>query len=257
MSYTIIIPARMHSTRLPRKPLADIEGRPMVVRVAERASLTQAARIIVATDHSEILEACRSRGVEALLTSPSHPTGTDRLAEVCEKLALGDDEIVVNIQGDEPLIPPSTVDKVAALLAAKPGCAMATAAHPIGSIEDFMSPNVVKVELNARSEAMTFSRAPLPWPRDAFRKDPGRLPEQFTALHHIGLYAYRSGFLKRYPKLPPSPIESAESLEQLRALWNGERIAVLVLPAALPPGVDTEADLERVREAYRRGSLPS
>lgn len=255
MSYTIIIPARMHSTRLPEKPLADIEGKPMVVRVAERARLTSAARVIVATDHPKIAEACAANGVEAVLTSPGHQTGTDRISEVCRKLGLGDDELVVNIQGDEPLIPPEVVDRVAELLARKPGCAIATAAHPISGIEDFMNPNVVKVELNAAGEAMTFTRAPVPWPRDAFRADRTKMPEGFTALHHIGLYAYRVRFLKAFPDLPPAPIETTESLEQLRAMWNGERIAVMVLDSALPPGVDTEADLERVREAYRKGSF--
>ena len=256
MTYTIVIPARMHSTRLPGKPLADIEGKPMIVRVAERARLTEASRIIVATDHPAIVEARAASGVEAMLTSESHPTGTDRLSEVVKRLSLEGDEVVVNIQGDEPLIPPSVVDRVASLLAQKPGCAIATAAHPIAGIDDFLNPNVVKVELNALGEAMTFTRAPVPWPRDAFLKDPRKLPEHFSALHHIGLYAYRARFLRVFPDLPPAPIEKTESLEQLRALWNGEQIAVLVLNEALPAGVDTAADLERVRAAYRAGGLP-
>lgn len=163
----------------------------------------------------------------------------------------------MNIQGDEPLIPPSVVDRVASLLAQKPGCAIATAAHPIATVEDFLNPNVVKVELNALGEAMTFTRAPTPWPRDAFRAGPPyELPERFRALHHIGLYAYRARFLRAFSELPPAPIEQTESLEQLRALWNGERIAVLVLEQELPAGVDTESDLERVREVYARGNLP-
>ncbi len=255
MSYTIVIPARMHSTRLPGKPLADIEGKPMIVRVAERARLTAADRIVVATDHPDIVAACEKDGVEAVLTSSAHPTGTDRISEVVQKLGLDDDEVVVNIQGDEPLIPPSAVDQVAALLAQKPGCAMSTAAHPISSLEDFMNPNVVKVELNALGLAMTFSRAPVPWPRDAFRENPDRLPENFSALHHLGLYAYRVRFLRAFPGLPPAPIEKTESLEQLRALWNGEQIAVMVLNEALPAGVDTAEDLERVREVFRKGQL--
>lgn len=255
MSYTIIIPARMHSTRLPGKPLADIAGKPMVVRVAERARLTSASRIIVATDHPDIVKACEEHGIEAVLTRSDHPTGTDRISEVCRKLGLDDGELVVNIQGDEPLIPPAVVDQVASLLAKKPGCAIATAAHPIASLEDFLNPNVVKVELNAMGQAMTFSRAPLPWPRDAFKAAEKRLPEGFSALHHIGLYAYRVRFLKEFPELPPAPIETTESLEQLRALWNGEQIAVLVLDEALPPGVDTEEDLERVREVYKQGGI--
>ena len=257
MSYTIVIPARMHSTRLPNKPLADIGGKPMIVRVAERARLTSASRIVVATDHPDIVAACEAEGIEAVLTSAQHPTGTDRISEVCTKLSLDDSEVVVNIQGDEPLIPPSVVDDVASLLAQKPGCAIATAAHPIAGIDDFLNPNVVKVELNALGLAMTFTRAPVPWPRDAFRETPRRLPENFRALHHIGLYAYRVRFLKEFPLLPPAPIETTESLEQLRALWNGENIAVLVLEGGLPAGVDTAEDLERVREVYRSGSLPA
>ena len=239
MSFTIIIPARMKSTRLPEKPLKDILGKPMIVRVAEAARRTKAARVAVATDHEAILEACRAAGVEAVLTSPDHPTGTDRLAEAARLLGLGPDEIVVNVQGDEPLMPANVVNEAAELLASRPECAIATAAHTLTSIEDFFSPNVVKVELDARGNALTFSRAPIPWPRDAFRKDQSKL------------YAYRVAFLEKFPTLPPAPIEETESLEQLRALWNGEKIAVLVLDEALPAGVDTEADLERVREVFK------
>lgn len=254
MSFTIIIPARMKSTRLPEKPLKDILGKPMIVRVAEAARRTKASRIAVATDHEAIFEACRAAGVECVMTSPDHPTGTDRLAEAVRLLGLGPDEIVVNVQGDEPLMPADVVNDAAALLARRPECAIATAAHTIHSVEDFMSPNVVKVELDHCGNALTFSRAPIPWPRDAFRADPTKLPEGFRALHHLGLYAYRVAFLEKFPTLPPAPIEEAESLEQLRALWNGEKIAVLVLDAALPAGVDTEADLERVREVFRRAA---
>lgn len=254
MSFTIIIPARMKSTRLPEKPLKDILGKPMIVRVAEAARRTKASRIAVATDHEAILEACRTAGVECVLTSPDHPTGTDRLAEAARLLGLAPDEIVVNVQGDEPLMPADVVNDAAALLESRPECAIATAAHTIHSVEDFMNPNVVKVELDHRGNALTFSRAPIPWPRDAFRAPPKRLPEGFRALHHLGLYAYRVAFLEKFPTLPPAPIEEAESLEQLRALWNGEEIAVLVLDAALPAGVDTEADLERVREVFRRAA---
>ena len=254
MSFTIIIPARMKSTRLPEKPLKDILGKPMIVRVAEAARRTKASRIAVATDHEAILEACRAAGVECVLTSPDHPTGTDRLAEAARLLGIGPDEIVVNVQGDEPLMPPQIVNDGADLLARRPECAIATAAHTIHSVEDFMNPNVVKVELDHRGNALTFSRAPIPWPRDAFRADPKKLPEGFRALHHLGLYTYRAAFLEKFPTLPPAPIEEAESLEQLRALWNGEKIAVLVLDAALPAGVDTEADLERVREVFRRAT---
>lgn len=252
MSFTIIIPARMKSTRLPNKPLKDILGCPMIVRVAEAARRTHADRIVVATDHPDILEACKAHGVEAVMTREDHATGTDRLAEATRLIGLAPDEIVVNLQGDEPLMPAEVVNDVAELLANRPECAIATAAHTIHSVEDFFNPNVVKVELDGRGNALTFSRAPIPWPRDAFREDRSRLPEGFHPLHHLGLYAYRVSFLEKFPQLPPAPIERTESLEQLRALWNGERIAVLVLDEALPAGVDTEEDLERVREVFRQ-----
>ena len=245
-----IIPSRMKSTRLPDKPLKDIAGRPMVVRVAERAALSGAADVVVATDHEAIFQACERFGVKAIMTSPEHPTGTDRLAETVEKMGLPDEEIVVNVQGDEPLIPPEIVSEVADLLASHPECGIATAAHPIDSIEEFMSPNVVKVVRDVNGNAITFSRAPIPWPRDVFKTDSSHLPEGFKPLRHIGLYAYRVGFLKQYPKWKQAPIEALESLEQLRALWYGVKIAVAILPGALPAGVDTQEDLERVREAF-------
>lgn len=251
MAFTVIIPARMKSTRLPEKPLKLIEGVPMVVRVAQTAQRSGASRVVVATDHEKILDACRAAGVEALLTQENHPTGTDRLAEAVEKLGLADDEVVVNVQGDEPLMPSEIVDAVAELLISRPACAMSTAAHTIHDIESFMNPNVVKVALDHEGNAVTFSRAPIPWPRDAFRADRTKLPEGFAPLHHLGLYAYRVRFLKRFPTLPQAPLEEIESLEQLRALYYGEKIAVLVLDEALPAGVDTEADLERVRAVYR------
>lgn len=252
MSFTVIIPARMKSTRLPEKPLLPIEGLPMVVRVAQAARRSGALRVVVATDHEAILEACRVYGVEAVLTSEAHPTGTDRLAEAVAALGLPDEAIVVNVQGDEPLIPPAVIAQAAELLEAHPECAIATAAHPIRDVISFLNPNVVKVELNARGEAMTFTRAPVPWPRDHFRiHGQTSLPEGHPALHHVGLYAYRAGFLKRFPSLPQAPVETAESLEQMRAMYFGERIAVLVLDEALPAGVDTLEDLERVREVLR------
>ncbi|MCF0253301.1 MAG: 3-deoxy-manno-octulosonate cytidylyltransferase [Duodenibacillus sp.] len=253
MRFTAIIPARMKSTRLPGKPLALIAGKPMVVRVAERAALAGAARIAVATDHPDIVSACREHGVTALLTREDHATGTDRLAEAAGILELPEDEIVVNVQGDEPLIPPAVISDVAAQLATAPDCAIATAAHKIYDIEGFLNPNVVKVELDRSGRAMTFSRAPLPWPRDQFREDPGKLPAGFEALHHIGLYAYRASFLRQFPHLERAPIERHESLEQLRAMWHGFRIAVMVLDENLPAGVDTPEDLERVRAAWAEG----
>ena len=208
-----IIPSRMKSTRLPDKPLKDIAGRPMVVRVAERAALSGAADVVVATDHEAIFQACERFDVKAIMTSPEHPTGTDRLAETVEKMGLPDEAIVVNVQGDEPLIPPEIVSEVADLLASHPECGIATAAHPIDSIEEFMSPNVVKVVRDVNGNAITFSRAPIPWPRDAFREDKTKFPQGLVALRHIGLYAYRVKFLKRYPQWEQAPIENGK-------VWN-------------------------------------
>ena len=243
-----VIPARYRSSRFPGKPLADICGRPMIWWVYRQAKkVEQLDAVYVATDDERIQAACESYGIPVVMTSPDHPTGSDRVAEVAAKV---EGDLFINIQGDEPLMPAEAVNQTAALLADRPECAVATAAHTLTSIEDFFSPNVVKVELDNRGNALTFSRAPIPWPRDAFRKDQTKLPEGFRPLHHLGLYAYRVGFLKKFPTLAPAPIEEAESLEQLRALWNGEKIAVLVLHQALPAGVDTEEDLERVRAVF-------
>ncbi len=250
-----IIPSRMKSTRLPEKPLKDIAGQPMVVRVAERARDSGAKDVFVATDHEEIVKACEDYGVKVVMTSPDHPTGTDRLAETVTKLGLPDDAIVVNVQGDEPLIPVEVVRNVAELLASHPECEMATAGHPIDNIEEFLNPNVVKVVRDNDGNAITFSRAPIPWPRDAFREDKTKFPQGLVALRHIGLYAYRVKFLKRYPQWEQAPIEKWESLEQLRALYYGVKIAVAVLPGALPAGVDTQEDLDRVREVYAKGLI--
>lgn len=250
MAFTVIIPARLKSSRLPDKPLADICGEPMVVRTARRAALSGADRTIVAVDDRAVLDVVEAAGFEAVLTRADHPTGTDRLSEVVERLGLADDEIVVNLQGDEPVMPPYVLEQVAAVLEEHPESQMATAAHPITDIESFMNPNVVKVVLDAEGHALTFSRAPVPWPRDAFREDKTKLPENLGALHHIGLYAYRAGFLRRFPTLEQAPLEKTESLEQLRALYYGDRISVMVLDEALPAGVDTAEDLERVRHYY-------
>lgn len=247
-AFVAIVPARLASTRLPRKPLADIHGLPMVVRVAHCAQQSGAARVVVAADSEEIAAACRAHSVEVLLTSPDHPTGTDRLADAAVQLALDDDEIVVNVQGDEPLMPPATIAAVAALLQAQPGCGIATAAHALHDASEFFSPNVVKVVTDHQGRALLFSRAPIPWSRDAFARDRGALPSTLPALRHVGLYAYRAGFLRRYPSLPRTPLEEHESLEQLRALWHGVGVAVLTLDAPLPPGVDTPADLDLVRK---------
>ncbi len=247
--FTVLIPARLASTRLPDKPLADIAGLPMVVRVARRAAMSRAQRVVVAADDARIQDACRAHGVEALLTRADHPSGSDRLAEACEQLGLEGDDIVVNVQGDEPLIDPALIDAVAALLPAREEASMGTAAHPIDSVEDFANPNVVKVVLDAQGLAHYFSRAPIPHARDhaqgsAWWRD---APVGLAPLRHIGLYSYRAGFLRQFPRLPPAPTETLEALEQLRALWHGHRIAVHVTASAPGPGVDTPADLERVR----------
>jgi 3-deoxy-manno-octulosonate cytidylyltransferase (CMP-KDO synthetase) len=259
-AFVALVPARMASTRLPDKPLADIAGAPMVVHVARRAAESGARLVAVATDSQAVLDAVSAAGVRGLMTRTDHPSGTDRLAEAADLLGLDDDEIVVNVQGDEPQIPPSLVASVAGLLAANPDCAIATAAHPVASAEDWMSPNVVKVVVDAAGRAMYFSRAPIPFARDALAGFPRTLPDALPAalagavLRHVGLYAYRVSFLRAYRALSPSPVESIEALEQLRALWHGHRIAVLATAEAPPAGVDTPADLERVRRAFAAGA---
>lgn len=252
--FVVIIPARLASTRLPRKPLADVGGVPLVVRVAQQARLSRGEHIVVAADSDEITRACAAHGIEAILTSPAHATGTDRLAEAAEHLGLADDAIVVNVQADEPLLPPQTIDAVADLLRTQPDCAVATAAHALTDAVEFFNPNVVKVVTDRAGHALLFSRAPIPWSRDAFARTRDALPSDLPAQRHVGLYAYRAGFLRRYPTLAPAPIEAHESLEQLRALWHGYRIAVLRLAGPLPPGVDTADELERVRALIAAGA---
>lgn len=251
MNYTVLIPARLASTRLPNKPLADIAGLPMVVRVAQRVTsgLPAGTRVVVAGDSPEILQACHRHGVEAVLTRTDHPSGSDRLAEACDLLHLPDDGLVVNVQGDEPLIDPALVSAVAELLMQRPEASMSTAAHPIDEVADFTNPNVVKVVLDARDLALYFSRAPIAWWRDGFAQGVTTLPTP-APLRHIGLYGYRVGFLRQFPLLPQAPIETTEALEQLRALWHGHRIAVHVTSHAPGAGVDTPADLERVRRHF-------
>lgn len=249
MSFTVLIPARLASSRLPDKPLADIGGLPMVVRVAQRAAQSQASQVVVAADSPSIVQACEKHGVKAVLTRTDHATGSDRLAEACALLQLPDDAIVVNVQGDEPLIDPALVDACAALLASQADCVMSTAAHPIDQTHDFASPHVVKVVLDAHQRALYFSRAPIPWWRDApAPATPATGPGQ--PLRHIGLYGYRAGFLRQFPLLSASPLETVESLEQLRVLWHGHRIAVHVTPTAPGAGVDTPEDLARVRGLF-------
>ncbi len=253
MRFTVLIPARLASTRLPNKPLADIAGLPMVVRVAQRVTsgLPADTRVVVAGDSPEILQACQQHGVEAVLTRQDHPSGSDRLAEACDLLALSDDSLVVNVQGDEPLIDPTLVSAVAELLMQRPEASMSTAAHPIHEVADFVNPNVVKVVLDARDLALYFSRAPIAWWRDGFTDGIQSLPSP-APLRHIGLYGYRVGFLRQFPKLSQASIEVTEALEQLRALWHGHRIAVHVTPHAPGAGVDTPEDLERVRRHFSR-----
>ncbi len=245
MSFTVLIPARLASTRLPNKPLADLAGLPMIVRVAQRAAQSAAAQVVVATDAPEVLQACAAHGVRALLTRADHASGSDRLAEAVDQLALPDDALVVNVQGDEPLIAPAMIDACAGQLAAKPDCVMATVAHALDDASEFANPNVVKLVMDAAGRALYFSRAPLPWWRDGGGQLP---PADYPALRHVGLYAYRAGFLRRFPTLSASPLELLESLEQLRVLWHGERIAVHVSDERPGPGVDTPEDLARVRQ---------
>jgi 3-deoxy-manno-octulosonate cytidylyltransferase (CMP-KDO synthetase) len=249
MSFSVLIPARMASTRLPRKPLADIGGLPMVVRVARRAAESGAMQVVVAADDPEIVAACAHHDVAAVLTRTDHPSGSDRLAEACGQLGLDGDDVVVNVQGDEPLIDPALVGQCAALLAERQDCVMATAAHPIDSDADYGNPNVVKVVLDAAGRALYFSRAPIAWWRDGNAAGPLRRPTP-APLRHVGLYAYRAAFLRAFPLLPPAPIESTEALEQLRVLWHGHRIAVHVAEQAPGTGVDTPEDLERVRALF-------
>jgi 3-deoxy-manno-octulosonate cytidylyltransferase (CMP-KDO synthetase) len=248
MSFVVIIPARLASTRLPNKPLADLGGKPMVVRVAERAQQSGASRIIVATDHADIAAACAAHGVEACMTRADHPSGTDRIAEVAHVLGLAPDAVVVNLQGDEPLIDPALLAACAARIA--PDVPMATCAHPLSDVPDAFNPNVVKVVLDKQGRALYFSRATIPWHRDGFAASREQLPAGYVPLRHIGLYAYSNAFLQRYPQLEPSPLETIEALEQLRVLWHGVPIAVHVTAEAPHAGVDTSADLERVRLFY-------
>lgn len=260
--FTVLIPARMASSRLPGKALADLGGLPMVVQVARRAARSRAVRVVVAADDARILDACNAHGVQAVATRFDHASGSDRLAEACALLGLDGDDVVVNVQGDEPLMDAALIDAVAALLTLRPEAAMGTAAHAIHDLADFANPNVVKVVLDARGLAHYFSRAPLPHARDhagepwwdgrAARAQPAALAlAGFAPLRHIGIYSYRAAFLRSFPALPQAPTEALEALEQLRALWHGHRIAVHVSASAPGPGVDTPQDLERVRALWK------
>ncbi|MFZ4114999.1 MAG: 3-deoxy-manno-octulosonate cytidylyltransferase [Polynucleobacter sp.] len=240
-SFTVVIPARLASSRLERKALADLGGKPMVIRVAERSAQSAANRIIVATDAQEIESVCKAANLEVMMTREDHPSGTDRLAEVALQLGLNDEAIVVNVQGDEPLIPVDLINQVANTLQSKPHCAMATAAVAIHDQSEIANPNAVKVVLSKNNEALYFSRSAIPFDRN--HSSP-------IYYRHLGIYAYRTGFLKAFSNLAISPLEQAESLEQLRALWHGYAIAVHITPESPPPGVDTQADLDRARQFF-------
>jgi 3-deoxy-manno-octulosonate cytidylyltransferase (CMP-KDO synthetase) len=254
VTFSVVIPARFASTRLPGKPLADIAGRPMIRHVWERARMSGAARVVIATDDQRILDAARGFGAEACLTGGQHQSGTDRLQEAVAALGLGPGEIVVNVQGDEPLIPPQVIDQVAANLAAHPGHGIATLCERIATLESFLDPNVVKVVRAADGTALYFSRAPIPWPRDAFARSREELPAALRAFRHIGIYAYRAEFLDRFVGWPVGGLEALESLEQLRALEHGVGIHVAEACAPIPGGVDTPEDLARVNAMLRAGA---
>ncbi|UAW64057.1 3-deoxy-manno-octulosonate cytidylyltransferase [Mycoavidus sp. HKI] len=266
--FDVVIPARLQSTRLPEKALAEIGDKPMVIHVAQRSQTSGAQRTIIATDSSRIVECANQYNVEVMLTAKHHECGTDRLAELATQLDWADDQIIVNVQGDEPLINPTLIREVAAHLAANPSCALASAAHPVSSREEIFNPNVVKVVLDARGYALYFSRAPIPWARDAWQDVMGKTGfsvnkatsanstdnlSQLPVYRHIGIYAYRASFLRRFASLKPSPLEAVEALEQLRALWHGESIAIHLTDKAPIGGVDTAADLERVRALFKQG----
>ena len=246
-----MIPSRFQSTRLPGKPLADIGGKPMIQHVYERAQLSEAARVVVATDDERISEVVQAFSGEVLMTSPHHPSGTDRLAEVAELLNLSGDSVVVNVQGDEPLIPAAVINQVAGNLIANPDFAAATLSHAIHRKEEFLDKSAVKVVSDSCGQALYFSRAPIPWPRDLKLESEleEELPDSFSPQRHIGIYAYRVALLEQFVSWPKSPLEELESLEQLRILHNGQKIHVEPCIEPVPAGVDTPADLERVRNA--------
>lgn len=252
LHFHVVIPARLASTRLHGKPLLPIDGKPMVVRVAEQAAKSGAQQIWIATDHQSIMAAVHEHGFKACLTKGSHVSGTDRIAEVVEQQHWPDDAIVVNVQGDEPLIPPQLIQSVAQHLHDHPQCVMSTACHAIHDAESMRNPNIVKVVLDKQNNALYFSRAPIPYARDAFAQG-ATSSEQLTALRHIGIYAYRAGFLRDFLQLAPAAIEQIEALEQLRVLWHGYKIGVVISAEAAPGGVDTEQDLLAVRKLFKSG----
>lgn len=249
MDFRVVIPARYASSRLPGKPLADIHGKAMVLHVVERALQSGAQSVVVATDDARVQQAVSAAGHQALMTSPEHASGTERLVEVVNTLGWPDETLIVNVQGDEPLLDPQCIRDTAQQLATHADAVIATLAHPITVRADFLNPNVVKVVCDAQGYALYFSRAPIPWPRDAFAAEQP-VPSDTPMLRHIGLYAYRAGFLKTYAQLAPSPLERCEMLEQLRVLWHGYRISLGITPQATAPGVDTPEDLARVQALF-------
>ena len=250
IDFHVVIPARFASSRLPGKPLLPIAGKPMVVRVAEQAAQSGARQIWIATDHPPIVAAVHEHGFKACLTQAHHASGTDRISEVVQQHDWPDDTIVVNVQGDEPMIPPALIRAVAQHLHEHPECAIATACHPIHDEASMRNPNIVKAVVDKNGNALYFSRAPIPWPRDAFAQADSALPEGLPVLRHIGIYAYRASFLRTYGRLAPAQIEQFEALEQLRALWHGYKIGVTITQDAPPAGVDTEADLQMARKSF-------
>ncbi|KXJ52566.1 3-deoxy-manno-octulosonate cytidylyltransferase [Neptuniibacter pectenicola] len=255
MSFSVIIPARFASTRFPGKPLAELQGKPMVQHVYERACESEASRVLVATDNQQIADVARGFGAEVCMTSPDHPSGTDRLQQVVSDLGYYADDIVVNVQGDEPLVPARIINQVAHNLKAEPGASIATLSEPITDVESLLNPNVVKVVSDVKGMALYFSRAPVPWPRNAFADgtDVSAMPADFPWQRHIGIYAYRVKLLNDFVKWAPAPIEETECLEQLRAMWNGARIHVAEADEQPPAGVDTPEDLERLKRLLEQG----
>ncbi len=249
--YYVVIPARYASSRFPGKPLQDIAGQPMIQRVWQQAQKSAAKHVVIATDDQRIYEVCQGFGAQVVMTRDNHESGTDRLAEVAQSMGWPAEAIVVNVQGDEPLIPPAVVNQVADNLAKHPEAAMATLAEPINDMASLMNNNVVKVLSDKNGLALTFSRAPLPWARDAFLSQPDVLPVDIPYRRHIGIYAYRVGFLQRFVEWGPCWLELTECLEQLRALWHGEQIHVADALETPPPGVDTPEDLQRIRELFK------
>lgn len=250
MGFKVVIPARFGSSRLPGKPLLDIAGRPMVAHVVERACQSGAEEVLIATDDERIAAAVQDMGAEVVMTSANHPSGTDRLQEVAQKKGWSDDTIIVNVQGDEPLIPPAVINQVARNIEASSAAGIATLAETLTSVEQLFNPNIVKLVRDVNDFALYFSRAPMPWARDAFAKDKTALPALDVYFRHLGIYAYRVGFLHAYVGWPPAVIEQVEALEQLRALYNGVKIHVDVAEVEIPQGVDTAEDLERIRALF-------